>query len=148
MYTRKQVEKPRRRLPKVHSSSTKSEGFRRTIAVDLGIDSRHNGGAGTLRGLPFWNVDLSVKKDVMVTERYHVEFSSIFTNVFNHNQLFDPGNPGLVLGEPDISPLLGEMRDEIDYNEFCRRGQKQQKSSEACAGMPDTGHGAKQSPIV
>jgi transposase len=40
------------------------------------------------------------------------------------------------------------LRDEIDYNEFCRRGQKQQKSSEACAGMPDTGHGAKQSPIV
>jgi hypothetical protein len=38
------------------------------------------------------------------------------------------------------------LRDEIDYNEFCRRGQKQQKSSEACAGMPDTGHGAKQSP--
>jgi transposase len=40
------------------------------------------------------------------------------------------------------------LRDEIDYNEFCRRGQKQQKSSEACAGMPDSGHGAKQSPIV
>jgi transposase len=40
------------------------------------------------------------------------------------------------------------LRDEIDYNEFCRRGQMQQKSSEACAGMPDTGHGAKQSPAV
>jgi hypothetical protein len=67
----------------------------------LGIDTGHNGGAGTLRGLPFWNVDLSVKKDIMVTERYHLEFSSIFSNVFNHNQLLDPGNPGLVLGEPD-----------------------------------------------
>ena len=67
----------------------------------LGIDSGHNGGAGTLRGMPFYNVDLSVKKDIMVTERYHLEFSSIFTNVFNHNQMFDPGNPGLVLGEPD-----------------------------------------------
>jgi hypothetical protein len=65
----------------------------------LGIDSGHNGGAGTLRGLPFWNVDLSVKKDIMVTERYHLEFSSIFTNVFNHNQMYDPGNPGLVIGE-------------------------------------------------
>jgi hypothetical protein len=67
----------------------------------LGIDSGHNGGAGTLRGMPFWNVDLSVKKDVMVTERYHLEFSSIFTNVFNHNQMFDPGLPGLILGEKD-----------------------------------------------
>jgi Carboxypeptidase regulatory-like domain len=67
----------------------------------LGIDSGHNGGAGTLRGLPFYNVDLSVKKDIMVTERYHLEFSSIFTNVFNHNQMYDPGLPGLVIGEPD-----------------------------------------------
>jgi hypothetical protein len=51
--------------------------------------------------MPFWNVDLSVKKDLMVTERFHVEVSSVFTNVFNHNQMYDPGNPGLVLGEPD-----------------------------------------------
>jgi hypothetical protein len=26
------------------------------------------------------------------------------------------------------------LRDQIEYNEFCRRGQKQQKSSDACAG--------------
>jgi len=31
-----------------------------------------------------------------------VEFSSIFTNVFNHNQMYDPGNPGLVIGERTI----------------------------------------------
>jgi transposase len=35
------------------------------------------------------------------------------------------------------------LRDKIDYNEFCRRGQKQQKSSEACAGMPETPNGAE-----
>lgn len=35
------------------------------------------------------------------------------------------------------------LRDEIDYHEFCRRGQKQQKSGEACAGMPETPYGAK-----
>src|SRR5215469_663908 len=34
------------------------------------------------------------------------------------------------------------LRDEIDYDEFCRRGQKQQ-SSAACAGMPEVGNGAK-----
>src|SRR5215469_4329262 len=34
------------------------------------------------------------------------------------------------------------LRDEIDYQEFCRRGQKQQ-SSAACAGMPEVGNGAK-----
>src|ERR1700692_573053 len=35
------------------------------------------------------------------------------------------------------------LRDQIEYNEFCRRGQKQQKSSDACAGMPETRYGAK-----
>ena len=34
------------------------------------------------------------------------------------------------------------LQDQIDHNEFCSRGQKQQKSSEACAGMPETGYGA------
>ena len=32
------------------------------------------------------------------------------------------------------------LRDEIDYQEFCRRGQKQ--SGAACAGMPEVGNGA------
>ena len=34
------------------------------------------------------------------------------------------------------------LRDQIDYKEFCRRGQKQQNSGEACAGMPGTRYGA------
>lgn len=38
------------------------------------------------------------------------------------------------------------LRDQIDYHEFCRRGQMRQKNGGACAGMPDTAHGAKQSP--
>ena len=29
------------------------------------------------------------------------------------------------------------LRDQIDYHEFCRRGQRQQKSGAAHAGMPD-----------
>ena len=28
------------------------------------------------------------------------------------------------------------LRDRIEYQEFCRRGQKQQNSGDACAGMP------------
>jgi transposase len=34
------------------------------------------------------------------------------------------------------------LRDQIDYQEFCRRGQKQQ-SGAACAGMPEVANGAK-----
>ncbi len=58
----------------------------------LGIDNGHNGGVGNLRGMPFWNVDFSIKKNVMFTERISAEFGAVFTNIFNHNQLTDPYN--------------------------------------------------------
>jgi len=35
------------------------------------------------------------------------------------------------------------LRDQIEYHEFCRRGQMQQKSGDACAGMPGARYGAK-----
>ncbi len=38
------------------------------------------------------------------------------------------------------------LRDQIGYNEFCRRGQMRQKNGDACAGMPETRYGAEQSP--
>jgi hypothetical protein len=55
----------------------------------LGIDGGA-GGAGVLRGMPFWNVDFQVKKNIRINERFSAEFQSIFTNVFNHDQLLDP----------------------------------------------------------
>jgi hypothetical protein len=58
----------------------------------LGIDKTNGGGAGVLRGLPFWNVDLSIKKNTRLTERFSVDFTAIFANVFNHNQMSDPLN--------------------------------------------------------
>jgi transposase len=35
------------------------------------------------------------------------------------------------------------LRDGIEYPEFCRRGQMQRKSGDACAGMPERRYGAK-----
>ena len=58
----------------------------------LGIDDGHNGGVGDYRGQSFWNVDFSIKKNVMFTERISAEFGAVFTNIFNHNQLIDPYN--------------------------------------------------------
>jgi len=55
----------------------------------LGIDGG-GGGAGVLRGMPFWNVDFQVKKNIHINERFSAEVQSIFTNVFNHDQLADP----------------------------------------------------------
>jgi Carboxypeptidase regulatory-like domain len=62
----------------------------------LGLDGGA-GGAGVLRGMPFWNVDFQVKKNIHINERFSAEFQSIFTNVFNHDQLADPV---LNLGQP------------------------------------------------
>jgi hypothetical protein len=64
-----------------------SNCFRQPI---LGVDGR-NGGIGNLRGMPFWNVDFNIKKNLLITERFSTEFAAVFTNIFNHNQLADPG---------------------------------------------------------
>ena len=61
-------------------------GFRRCI---LGLDTSC-GGAGNLRGLPRWNVDATLAKDIKFTERVGLQFTMQFTNVFNH---FQPGDP-------------------------------------------------------
>ena len=65
----------------------------------LGLDNGHNGAAGNVfRGLPFWNLDMSVSKTVNITERVNFQFTTIFTNILNHNQMADPF---LDLSNPD-----------------------------------------------
>jgi hypothetical protein len=56
----------------------------------LGLDTGHLSGGGNIRGLPFWNMDMSVRKAINITERFSAEFTSIFTNILNHNQMIDP----------------------------------------------------------
>lgn len=57
----------------------------------LGLDAGHNGGAGNaFRGMPFWNMDFQVRKNIHVTERFSLEVQSIYSNIFNHDQLADP----------------------------------------------------------
>ncbi|MGA3133297.1 MAG: hypothetical protein ABSD59_21060 [Terracidiphilus sp.] len=59
----------------------------------LGLDSR-SGGAGVISGLPYLNLDLSVKKTLAVHEKYSLELSGVFENVMNH---LDFTNPSLSL---------------------------------------------------
>ena len=40
------------------------------------------------------------------------------------------------------------LRDHIDYQEFWRRGQMQQSSGDACAGMPGARYGAKSHRLI
>jgi hypothetical protein len=55
----------------------------------LGFDG-NSGGFGQFRGLPYWNMNLGVKKNLRVMERLSLEASINFINVLNHNQLLDP----------------------------------------------------------
>ncbi len=54
----------------------------------LGVDSR-DGGYGILRGLPYWNMDFSMKKNIRVAEGVTMEFQGVFANVLNHDQMLD-----------------------------------------------------------
>jgi hypothetical protein len=45
---------------------------------------------GVLRGLPYWNFDLSLAKRTPVTERVAFLFSADFLNIFNHVVFNDP----------------------------------------------------------
>jgi hypothetical protein len=47
---------------------------------------------GILRAPHSWQVDISLVKDMKVTERFSVQFGVQFFNIFNHVQLGDPHN--------------------------------------------------------
>ena len=55
----------------------------------LGLD-KNSGGFGVFYGLPYWNMNLGIKKNIRVTERLSADATFNFVNVFNHNQLLDP----------------------------------------------------------
>jgi hypothetical protein len=62
----------------------------------LGLDSR-SGGGGRISGLGYLNLDMSVKKRLVVYEKVSMEFSGVITNVMNH---LDFSNPSLSLQSP------------------------------------------------
>ncbi|MGA8285964.1 MAG: hypothetical protein WB796_14520, partial [Candidatus Sulfotelmatobacter sp.] len=55
----------------------------------LGLDNK-DCGFGCIPGLPYWNMDLSVRKNFRVAEGISMEVQGVFANVFNHDQFLDP----------------------------------------------------------
>jgi len=83
--------------------------FNQTRQPILGLDTK-DGGFGILRGLPYWNVDLSVRKQFKITERIGTEAQIIFTNVLNHDQFGDPQGGNLDTSNPaSFGRLPGEI---------------------------------------
>jgi hypothetical protein len=57
--------------------------------VDIATDGR-DGTGNPIRGLGFWNLDARLGKSTSFHERYKVEFSADFFNIFNHVNFFQP----------------------------------------------------------
>jgi hypothetical protein len=55
----------------------------------LGLDN-NTGGVGVFRGLPYWNVDVRLVKNIHITERMNLELQYVVTNLFNHPVFLDP----------------------------------------------------------
>ncbi len=66
----------------------------------LGVDTT-SGGAGVLRGLPTWNLDMQINKDFKIAfkgrEGMGLTFEAQFFNMLNHYQ---PSNPTVNLDAP------------------------------------------------
>ncbi|HKD05704.1 MAG TPA: carboxypeptidase-like regulatory domain-containing protein [Bryobacteraceae bacterium] len=73
--------------------------FRRLI---LGLDTT-GGGAGVLRGLPTWNLDATLSKEIRGTERIGATVLFQFTNVLNH---FQASNPSLNIDSPQTFGVI------------------------------------------
>ncbi len=58
-------------------------------AVNISTDGR-DGTGNPLRGLGFWNFDSRLGKSTSFHERFKVEFSADFFNLFNHVNFFQP----------------------------------------------------------
>jgi hypothetical protein len=58
------------------------------------VSTVESGGGGRISGLGYVNLDLTVKKRLVVYEKVSTEFSGVLTNVMNH---LDFANPSLSL---------------------------------------------------
>jgi hypothetical protein len=57
----------------------------------LGLDTGTGGNGSVIRGLPYWNMDVRVTKNIRIWERVNTEFQFVAHNMFNHPVFFNPG---------------------------------------------------------
>jgi hypothetical protein len=83
----------------------------------LGIDTK-NPGQGPITGMPYWNMDGQIKKDVRIAESATFEFSFIATNMLNHRQFNDAENGTLCLCNPSAFGVLNSQANNPRQMEF------------------------------
>jgi carboxypeptidase family protein len=79
----------------------------------LGVDNRDT---SYLTGLPYWNLDVSLRKSIRVAESVSTEFQAVFVNVLNHNQWLDPGQPWGLINTTGFGQLLGSAQENLGGN--------------------------------
>jgi hypothetical protein len=72
----------------------------------LGFDTK-NGQAGVVSGLPYWNMDFSIKKNIRVAESVSLELQGVFANLLNHNQWMDATSFTAFSGAGNFTGLFG-----------------------------------------
>ncbi|HKW87661.1 MAG TPA: carboxypeptidase-like regulatory domain-containing protein [Candidatus Acidoferrales bacterium] len=77
------------------------DGVRNPI---LGLDGQMGGG-GPVTGLPFWNLDVGISKNIKILEKFSSTLHFDFTNVANHMQ---PNDPALNIFEINNWGVLGD----------------------------------------
>ncbi len=83
----------------------------------VGFDNQ-TGGAGILRGLPTWNLDVSVGKEIRLTERVNTKFIATFANVLNHNQLNNPTAANMNIASPQTFGAISGQANSPRQMEF------------------------------
>jgi hypothetical protein len=73
----------------------------------LGLDTKDT---SYLTGLRYWNLDFSIRKNVRITEQVALEFQGIFTDILNHNQWLDPGQPWGLFSAASFGNLGGSAQ--------------------------------------
>ena len=74
----------------------------------LGLD-RGTGGVGAIRGLPYWNVDARVTKNIKIWERVNAEFQFVVTNLFNHPVFYNPSLDPTAFDSTDPAGTFGTV---------------------------------------
>ncbi|MFZ0462222.1 MAG: carboxypeptidase-like regulatory domain-containing protein [Candidatus Acidiferrales bacterium] len=69
----------------------------------LGYDGQIGGG-GPVKGLPFWNLDMGINKNLKITEKFSGTMFFDFTNALNHMQ---PNDPFFAVYDPAAWGVLG-----------------------------------------
>jgi hypothetical protein len=79
----------------------------------LGADTRDT---AYVTGLPYWNVDFSVRKNLRIAERVQMEFQANFSDIFNHNQWLDPPQPWGLFSGSSFGVIGGSAQENLGGN--------------------------------